>query len=88
MTTPLYRAMSAQDTPTLVNRARQLARVPTQKRDRDHRAEITTIHWVLEDRYPDQVKPVMDRWAMSTRPLATYTETLIGAIPAHEKETA
>lgn len=42
---------------------------------------LVHLHDELERRYPE-VAPVMDRWAYSKAPMASYTETLVGALPS------
>lgn len=67
----------------LIQTALKLARL---QRDRkglppNLKGHLYRLHDELEARYPE-VGPVMDRWAYSRAPMASYTEVLVGALPS------
>lgn len=64
----------------LIKEARELSRLGRTSRTHDQKRRLVMIHQELEERYPS-IAPVLDRWAASSAPMATYTETLIGALP-------
>lgn len=64
----------------LIKEARELARLGRLSRSHEQKRRLAMIHLELEARYPS-IGPVLDRWAASSAPMATYTETLIGALP-------
>lgn len=78
-TEPLQTMKTASDE-SLIHQALKLARM---QRDQTlppaRRSYLAAIHDELETRHPE-VTPVMDRWAASAAPLASYTEVLVGAI--------
>lgn len=70
----------------LIQTALKLSRLHRQKRGlpENLRRHLVHLNNELEERYPE-VSPVLDRWAYSKAPMASYTETLVGALPAKAK---
>ena len=90
MNTTEHEPLTVQDIATapdqlLIQTALKLNRInrdrPLPGNLRKHHAKL---HDELERRYP-QVGPVLDRWAYSRAPMASYTETLVGALPAEAR---
>lgn len=71
--------------PLLVQTALKLNRLDREKGlPRALKGHLYRLHDELESRHPE-VGPVMDRWAASRAPMASYTETLVGALPRYTK---
>lgn len=66
----------------LIQTALKLSRLHRQKNlPTNLRRHLVHLNDELENRYPE-VSPVLDRWAYSKAPMASYTETLVGALPS------